>query len=156
MPSIFLTKAEDGRLIGVTEADNRAYGRFIDRCIALTSKESLKFTWVEPRSGPYHRRHFKMLGELFKAQEQYDNETHFRKLGEIGGGYADMIPGPDGQLIAVPLSINYETLDQIDFEPIHQAVFAWYRSEIGCKVMWPHLSWQQAFDMVERVLREFE
>jgi hypothetical protein len=156
MPTIHLTKGQDGRLVGVTEADNRAYGRFISRCLALTPKESLKFTWAEPRSGPYHRRHFAMLHALFESQEQYDNDQHFRKIGEMGAGYADMVPGPGGVLVAVPRSINYEALDQVDFEPIHKAVFEWYRSEVGLKVMWPHLSWQQAYDLVDRVLREFE
>lgn len=157
MPTITLTKDVDGRLCGVTEADNRAYQRFVVRCVDMTSDDCIKFSWVEPRSGPYHRRHFAMLHALFQAQEQYDNPEHFRKIGEVGAGYADMLPiGPEGTMVAVPRSISYEKLDQIEFEPIHKAVFDWYMSEMGLKVMWPHLSWQQAYDLAGSVLREFE
>ena len=155
MPAIELTKDIEGRLVGVTEKDQRAYVRFLDRCIALTKEESIKFEWKEPRSGKYHRRHFAMLNALFEQQETFTDDEVFRKWGEMEAGYFDTLPGREGPQ-KIPKSIAYDKLDQLDFEPLHKAVFSFYRSEYALMVMWPQLSWQKAMDKIDSVLLEFE
>jgi hypothetical protein len=155
MPQIELTKDIEGRLCGATEKDQRAYVRFIDRCVRLTADESLKFQWTEPRSGPFHRRHFKMLGELFKQQEQFLDDEVFRKWAELEAGYFDTVPGRD-EPQRIPKSIAYDKLDQLEFQELHAKVFAFYRSEYALMVMWPQLSWQQALDKIDSVLLPFE
>lgn len=156
MPTFHLTRDIDNRLCGVTEADNRAYTRFAARVQGVTREESLKVSWVEPRSGKYHRRHFVMLTAVFDNQEVWEKDNHFRKWCEVGAGYAELVPGMDGQPVAMPLSIDYDTLDQIDFEPIHNAVFAFLRTEHALKFLWPHLPWQKAYAVLDTILRDFE
>ena len=67
-----------------------------------------------------------------------------------------MLPGPKGKPVAVPKSIAYEKLDQAEFEPIHDAIFAFARSTYATRFLWPHLSDEQGGEMVDVVLREFE
>lgn len=155
MPTFRLTKDIDGKLCGVDEKSNRAYARFVARLQGLTARDSLGVSWTEPRSGPYHRRHFVMLSALFQAQERFTDSEVFRKWGEMEAGYCDTVPGKDGPQ-KIPRSINYDAMDQMEFETLHNAVFAFYRTEYALMVLYPHLTWQQAYDMVDAVLREFE
>lgn len=156
MPTVTLTKGDAGKLVGVSDRDQRSYGKFLTRARELTPRESLRLSWKEPRSGPYHRRHFLMITALFDAQEQFDDDTAFRKWLEVGAGYCKYVPGPDGRMVALPDSIDYDTLDQAQFEPIHEAVFRFARSERARRFLWGHLPDQHSMDMVDAVLREFE
>lgn len=156
MPSIHVTKDNEGRICGVSEKDNKAYGKFIRRLQELTNQTSMKLTWSEPRSGPFHRRHFAMLNVVFENQEAFDDEDHMRKWLEVGAGYADLVPGPDGKPVAMPKSISYDSLDQAEFEPIHKAVFAFLRTEYACGYLWPGVSYDVAYGTVDAMLREFE
>lgn len=156
MPTVSLTRDDaTGHLVGVTPKDNRAYGKFLERYRSLTSKGSITFSWKEPRSGAYHRRHFAILARLFDAQEQFEDEDVFRKWLEVGAGYAVFAPGTDGQMVAIPKSISYESLDQAEFEPIHEAVMAFARSAYARSYLWPHLSDSDSWGMVESVMGEF-
>lgn len=156
MPQVILHRGPNGKPEGITPAMDRAYQRFRARAAALEPRDSLVFSWREPRSGPYHRRHFVMLDALFQAQERFEDDEKFRKWLEVGAGYCDLLPGPTGELVAVPKSIAYEKLDQLEFEPIHAAVFAFARSERCTAFLWPHLTAEQRFMMVETTLAEFE
>ena len=59
-------------------------------------------------------------------------------------------------MVAVPKSIAYEKLDQAEFEPIHDALFAFARSDHARFFLWGHLTDEQSTEMVDTVLREFE
>ena len=156
MPTIEITRLATGKIGGVTEKDQKAYAKFHKRFEELGPHESLVFSWKEPRSGPFHRRHFAMLNALFNAQEQFLDESQFRKWMEVGAGYADILPGPKGKPVAVPRSIAYDKLDQAEFEPIHNAVFAFARTRYATQFLWMHLTSQQQADMVEAILGDFE
>ena len=154
MPTVTLVASPEGKLVGLTDADQRAYGKFIARIKAL-AESCITFTWKEPRSGPFHRRHFAMLAALFDAQEQFDDPEQFRKWLEVGAGFADFVPGPKGRMVAMPKSIAYHKLDQAEFEEIHNKVFAFVRSEHCRGFLWGHLDDEQSWEMVESVMEGF-
>lgn len=157
MPTVTLHIGDSGKLEGLSERDRKAYAKFRMRLESLRGDgASITFTWREPRSGPYHRRHFAMIHAVFSSQEQFDNEDQFRKWLEVGAGHVDFVPGPSGLMVALPKSINYESLDQAEFEPIHQSVFAFVRSDRAQQFLWPHLEPDEAAEMVESILMEFE
>ena len=155
MPTVMLTRGDDGKLAGVNDREQRKYVKFLNRAVNLTPEDSIKFSWTEPRSGPYHRRHFSMIGAVYLAQEQFDDEDAFRKWLEVGAGYCKFVPGPSGRMVALPDSIAYDKLDQAEFEPIHEAVFQFVRSPYARSFLWGHLTDQQSNDMVDGVLQEF-
>ena len=156
MPTVTLTIDERGKPAGLTERDAKAYGKFVKRLREMGRAESITFSWREPRSGPFHRRHFAIINALFEAQEQFTDADHFRKWVEVGAGYCDLLPGPKGKAVAVPKSIAYERLDQAEFEHLHDAVMAFLRSKHATRFLWPHLSDEQGGEMVDAILREFE
>lgn len=154
MPTVTLHRGQDGKLAGHTDKDARAYAKFRKRIETLGPRETLSLKWTEPRSGAFHGRHFAMLDVVYQAQEQFADPDQFRKWAEVGAGHCDFVPGPNGRMVALPRSINFETLDQAEFEPIHEAVFTFLRSEHACRFLWPHLT--DGADMVGTILAEFE
>lgn len=156
MPTVSIIKGDDGKAVGLTVKEEAKFVKFRKRLLELTDEEALIFTWKEPRSGPFHRRHFAMVNALFEAQERFEDDYGFRKWLEMGAGYCDMVPGRDGQLIPVPRSIDYATLDQADFEPIHNDIFKFVRSEYARQTLWAHLDNEKSWQMVDAVLGGFE
>jgi len=156
MAAVLIMKNAEGRLEGFGERGMRAYNRFLDAVRKLEIGELLKFEYKAPRSGPYHRRHFGMLGVIFENQDRFTDELVFRKWGEVGAGYCDLLPGKDGIPCAVARSIDYESLDQIAFEPIHLAVIGFYRDAHARRFLWPHLTEVQTYEMMEMLLMGFE
>ena len=153
MPEITLV-ANNGKLAGLTPQDDARYQKF-RRKLETLGDSCIRFEWREPRSGPFHRRHFAMLGALFACQEQFHDARQFRKWGEAGAGYADLVPGPKGKPIGLVRSIAYHRLDQDEFSKVHEAVFEFYRSEHARRFLWPHLGDQESWEMVEAALGEF-
>lgn len=156
MANVLIVKNPQGKLQGFGERGERTYNRFLDAVRQLEVGELLAFSYKAARSGPFHRRHFVMLGYVYDAQERFTDELQFRKWGEVGGGHCDLLPGRDGQLVAVPKSIDYESLDQTEFEPIHRDVKVFFRSEHARRYLWPHLTDQATYETMEILLQEFD
>lgn len=156
MANVLVMKNEEGKLEGFGRRGERAYNRFLGDLRKLEVGEMLQFSYRVPRSGPFHNRHFRMLNDVFEAQEAFDDEYIFRKWLEIGAGHCEFAPGKDGELVPIPKSIDYESLDQADFEPIHYAVKAFMRSPRATGFLWPHLTAHQQWEMIEQLLAEFD
>lgn len=157
MPDVCLTKDIEGRLCGISEKDNAGYERFLHHAINMPADESIKFSWRKPRSPKYHKRHFVMLNALFKEQETFLDAEVMRKWGEMEAGHCERIVVPStGEVVKVPKSIDYASLEQVDFEALHNAVFSFFRTELALLVFWPQLSFEQAYDKMDSILMEFE
>lgn len=154
MPTVSLVLGNTGKPEGATDKDARAYAKFVAR-IRTLGDSCIQFSWKEPRSGAYHRRHFAMLHALFSTQDQFSDEDQFRKWLEVGAGFCDFVPGPKGRMVAIPKSIAWDKLDQAEFEPLHDGVFGFARSEHARRFLWGHLSDQESWEMVEAALGEF-
>lgn len=154
MPTVTLHLGDNGKLEGLGERDRRAYAKFIKRVQNL-GKSSLVFCWREPRSGPYHRRFFAMVSALMEAQDQFQDVDHLLTWLKVGAGYADLVPGPKGKPVAMARSIAWDKLDQAEFEPIAQAIIVFAYSPYATRFLWPHLSDEESYQMVDSVLGEF-
>jgi len=109
-----------------------------------------------PRSPKFHKMHFVMVRALFDAQEQWADDYVFRKWLEVGAGHCRYAPGAKGRMVAIPDSISYESLDDVEFEEIHGKVKDFIRSEYARRFLWPHLTDEQTWQTVETILAEFE
>lgn len=154
MPTVTLHIGETGKLEGLSERDRKAYAKFRMRLENL-GDSSITFSWMEPRSGPYHRRFMALINRLLDSQEQFHELEHLLNWLKVGAGYADLVPGPRGKPVALPRSINFVTLDQAEFEPIAQAMIAFMRTTYATRFLWPHLDDMRGAGMVETVLAQF-
>lgn len=155
MPTVLLARDGEGKLAGATTLDQVRYQRWRARIEQLQPGECLTFTWSEPRSGPFHRRHFAILGALYERQEQFADFDQLRKWLEVGAGHCDFVPGPKGKMCAIPKSIAYDKLGEPEFRELHEAIVAFMRSEHATRFLWPHLEPLAAMAMVNGVLDEF-
>lgn len=156
MPAVTLVIDRDtGKLEGMTEKDRKGWGRFLNKVKSLADS-CITFEWREPRSGPYHRRFFAILGDAFDAQERFDDAEQFRAWLQVGAGFADFLPHPTQGLIAVPKSIAYAKLEQAEFEEVANRVWSFYRSEHARQTLYPHLSDAQSWEMIETILMRFD
>jgi len=156
MAKIALRANDVGKLEGLTPADNRAYERFKRKLAGLSVGETISFEYRFPRSPKFHRFHFAMLGALFDNQEQFANADDMRKWVEIGAGHCQFVPGPKGRLVALPLSISYDSLDDTQFYEHHTAVVAFLRTQHATRFLWPDVDDATALAGMEIILREFD
>jgi len=156
MPTVNITRNEIGKIDGTDEPNQRAYARFVKRMQSLTDRDVLMLKWWEPRSPKFHRFHFAILGELFKSQEQFDDDDGMRKWLEIGAGFCKMVPGPAGRMCAMPMSIAYEKLDDVEFGELHAKVRKFMRSQHATRFLWPHLDDMAGLNMIDCVLEKFD
>ncbi|APR40012.1 DUF1367 family protein [Paraburkholderia sp. SOS3] len=156
MSKVVLRIDERGKLAGVDERNDRAYGRFRKKLAELQPGQTLAFEFRIPRSPKFHRLHFVMLNAIFTCQEVFTDNERMRKWLEVGAGHFDFVPGPGGDLIALPRSIAYEALDDAEFHDVHESVKAFLRTPHAYRYLWPHLNDERGEIMVEAILNEFE
>ncbi len=155
MADLVLTKAEDGKLHGLTDADERRYAKFIATVREMEPGHTVRFTFKLPRSPQFHRLHFAILAALFKCQDQFTDAEKFREWTQVGAGFCDIVPGPKGKPVAVSKSIAWDALEEADFAEHHAAVIGFVRSVYFSRFLWPHLDDAKGSEMVEAILQEF-
>ena len=156
MTTITVTRDDTGKLAGLGEKCRRAYERMKKQLKELQQGEVVIFDYRFPRNGKFHRLHFLMLNAIFDAQEQFAELKPLRYWLTVGAGDCDFYPGPNGRMVAIPRSINYDSMDDEDFKDHHNRVKAFLRSERCTSFLWPHLSPQQQSEMAESILMQFE
>lgn len=156
MPSVTLVQDPvTGKLAGLTDADQRGWGRFLSKIRGL-GRSCITFEWREPRSGPYHRWCFAQWSAVFNSQDRFTDFDEFLCWLKCGAGHCEFLPHPSRGLIAVPKSINFASLDQGEFRPVAESMFDFLRSQHARETMWPHLPDAESAEMVHVILEGFE
>lgn len=155
MSSVVLVKGEDGKLDGMGQRGQKAYRKFRAKAASLQVGDTLQFEWREPRSPKHHGLFFAKLGALLDRQEQFDTEDKLRAWLTVGAGYCSFVPGPTGRMVALPESIAWVKLDETAFTDLHQKVDAFLWTDHARGFLWPHLTPQQTYDMVDQFQTEF-
>ena len=156
MAEIVLTRGDDGKLHGITDADDRRWRKWTARANALQVGDTVRASFKLPRSPKFHARHFAILAALFKCQEQFADFEKFREWTQIGAGFCDILPGPKGKPCAVSKSIAWDALEDADFAEHHKAVMSFVRSVHFTRFLWPHMSDVEGDNMVNAILQEFD
>ncbi len=154
MSRVVLVKDDTGKLAGLGEKGTRAWAKFRRRIDAMACGETLEFEWREPRSPQHHRLFFAQVNSLFDAQEQFQDADRLRQWLTVGAGYCDFVPGPGGRMVALPKSINWAAMDQVEFGELHAAVLAFMWTQQARRFLWPQLSEQQSWDCVAATMGE--
>lgn len=150
MPDVVIYKDETGKLAGLGDTNSRRWMKFRRAVDGLEVGETLRFHYSIPRSPKHHRFFFWRLGALFARQESFEDEDHLLVFLKVGAGYVDFMPGHDGQLVAVPKSIAWHSLDEQGFIEFGQRMNAFLWTPAAQLALWPHLDAQRRYDMVEQ------
>ena len=156
MTTIVITKDGEGKLVGLGKKDRQAYTRFRKRLEALEPGEIMTLDHWFPRHKKFHRLHFVMINAIYDQQEQFTDVDRLRDWLTIGAGHAIFVPHPNGRTMAMADSIAYKRMDDVQFKEHHEKVKDFLRSPRAVQFLWPHLSDQEAGEMVESILVQFE
>ncbi len=116
-----LVKTEKG-LRGSTPEDHAAWLKFKRRLESMQPGAWLRLEWVRPRHGAHHRKLFALLALVADNSETYDTTEKALVAVKLVTGYADPVIDPiTGELIQVPRSIAYESMEQDDFDRFYEA-----------------------------------
>ena len=155
MAEVVVYRDERGKLAGYGEAGARAWARFQKMLARLAQGETLVFKWWEPRSPGFHKLFFSKLHALFERQERFDDVDKLRTWLTVGAGEADFMPGPRGRLVAIPKSIAWHKLDEADFRELVRKIDDFLWTHHAREFMWPQLSTEQTYEILEGLRGQF-
>lgn len=156
MSTITVMRTDDGKLVGFTPKDERAYAKFKRAVKELQPGELFTYSTWFARNPKLHRLHFVVIKALFDAQEQFEDMDDLRRWLYVGAGHADFLPGPKGRMVAIPKSVAFEKIDDAAFSELHQKMIGFMRTPHCLRFLWAHLDEAKAAEAVETVLEQFE
>lgn len=116
-----LIKTERG-LRGSTPADHEAYTKLKRRLERMKPGTWFRMEWAVPRHGPHHRKLFALLALVADNSETYDTTEKALVAVKLVTGYAEPAIDPrTGELVQVPQSISYDSMDQDKFDLFYEA-----------------------------------
>jgi hypothetical protein len=152
---VVLIRTEEG-LKGLGEKSGKHYDEWRNHVRSLEVGQTVRFSWKKPRSLKFHGLHFALLTRVYEAQEQFQSFDAFRLWVQVGAGLCDLVPGPTGKPVAIPRSISFETMDDLEFADHHQAAKDFLRSSHACRFLWPMLPEAAAGRAIDELVAEFE
>lgn len=116
-----LLKTPQG-LRGATPKDHEAWSRFRRRLETMRPGKWLRIEASSPRNGKHHRKMFALLQLVAENSETYNTvEKALVAIKLIVGHFEPAVHPQTGELIQVPKSIAYESMDQDAFEAFYSA-----------------------------------
>src|ERR1700761_9595865 len=79
---------------------------------------------VKPRSYQHHKMIMALLTLTYENQELYEDFEMFRKAVALAAGHIEELTTVDGEIIRLPKSLNYDTLDEIEFTKVSGAMMS--------------------------------
>lgn len=155
MSKCTLIKDEQGKLQGVSEKDNKAYSKWKNSVSILEIGQTLSFSFRIPRSLKHHRLFYKKLSTLLSRSETFTDLDKLRAWVMMGAGYADFVPGLDGQPCAIPRSMDFDSMDEAEFSAMHSDVDAFLWGQHAQGILWPSLTPDKRWECMESFMGEF-
>lgn len=116
-----LIKTEKG-LRGATPQDQEAYAKFRRRLETMKPGTWVRFESSTPRNGKHHRKLMALLQLIAENSETYNTvEKALVAVKLIVGHFEPAIHPETGELVQVPKSIAYESMDQDAFDTFYSA-----------------------------------
>jgi hypothetical protein len=140
--------------LGVT--GKRQWRRFLNGVMSLEPGEMIHIDTLRPRSGPFHRRHFKIEQNLFDSQERFTVFDQYIYWIKVGAGWVTWAAGPKGGVVPIPRSVSYAEADQDEFQQFHEQVMQFLRGPHAAPYLWPHLKGPRCHEMMHGILAGFD
>lgn len=143
-----------GVVDGLGERGRKQWRRFFNSLMRLEPGEMIEIKTHKERSGPFHRRHFKIEQSVFEAQERFEHFDQYIYWIKVGAGWVTWAAGPSGGVVPIPRSISYAAAEQGVFMEFHERVVAFLRGPHAARYLWPHLK-DKADEMMNSILNGF-
>lgn len=156
MTAMVIYRGDDGKLAGLGERGRRAWQKFCKVVKEMDIGETLQFEYKLPRSPVHHKFFFLKLRNLFERQERFNEVDRLLDWLKVGAGHVDLLPGRDGQIVAIPKSIAWDKLDEQEFIEFSRAMNDFLWTPYAQAALWPHLNCEQRYDCIESWHYEFE
>lgn len=146
---IGVTKGDDGKLHGWTQADDIALRKMRAKVNRMRPGQSLKLSYSQPRNLAHHKKFFALVQAVAENSETYDTADKALVAVKLAASHVDFVPHPEtGELTAVPKSISFQSMDQAAFEAFYEQAVAGVIAHI-C----PHMTRMDLDEAVEMVGR---
>jgi hypothetical protein len=154
---VLIRRAEDGRLRGVTEADEALWGRFRRALESMEFGDVAQIEFHDPRRTPMHKQYMRMLRGVFDHQDRFADFEQFREYVEMGAGHVEYVMTPYG-LQAKKSSVSFAQLDEGRLLLLFRRIIEFVYSEHCRAFLWPHLPIDdpRSYGMAEALVGEFE
>lgn len=150
MPEIVVVKGNDGKLCGLGHKYSASLAKFRRTLDAAEIGQTFSFSYKLPRSPQHHSWFFARVNDLLDMQESFADLEHLMVFLKVGAGFVEFMPGTDGQLVAVPKSIAWHTLDERGFTEVRMAMQNFLWTPRAQAALWPHLDADQRYAMVDQ------
>jgi hypothetical protein len=77
---------------------------------------------VKPRSYQHHKLAFALLNLTYANQERWATFENFRKAVAIAAGHTEELMTVHGEIIRLPKSLSYDSLDEVEFTQVFGAM----------------------------------
>ena len=95
----------------------------------------------QPRNIGFHKKYFAMLKVGYDMADTPFNMEQFRLYVQAGAGWCEFLQGHDGNLVAVPKSISFTSMDQFEFQVLYSDVLNFICEQ-----------WALDYDQIERIV----
>lgn len=144
MPDVVLTIGQDGKPMGITEDDRKAYALFRARLKKMEPGQTIAFSWSPARAPKVHAAYFKCLDLIFENQEAFVSFTDFREWVERGARHVEVFT-QDGIEFERVKSIKHDELDDDEFRLLFTRAKSYLLSPEALNRLWPHLKVTSAY-----------
>lgn len=112
----------DTGLRGATQDDHATWAKFRRRLETMKPGTWLRIEATSPRNGGHHRKFMALLNLIAENSETYNTvEKALVAVKLCVGHFEPTIHPKTGELLEIPKSIAFESMDQEDFEKFYSA-----------------------------------
>ena len=97
---------------------------------------------VKPRSYQHHKLCFALLNLTYANQDRWNSFEAFRKAVAIAAGHTEELVTVHGEIIRLPKSLSYDSLDEVEFTQVFGAMMTVCAEILGltCPELEPEVS----------------
>lgn len=115
MPNVLMYKTSSGFM----PADDVQREVFEDA--RVPNGELVNITFTANRKYKFLQKYHVMIRATFDMQDTYKILAQWRAVVTVGSGHCDFVPGKNGEIVAIPKSISYNSLpDEAEFQKIYE------------------------------------
>lgn len=137
---------------GLNEKMDKRWRRWWRRLWEMEVGEVAHIENIVDRSGPFHRMHMAMEQSLFDRQDQWATLESMRDWLKTGAAWGEFALNVRGVMKFVPRSTAYEACSNDEMYELHTAMLAFLRTPGAQRKLWPHLTPDARYDMLEAIV----